>query len=209
MAMVLGEVYQARFVAQFGNQVSINVRHYVVTNVTGAGRTAQQMAAYLDGVFAPLYKLCISAIAIWRGTGLKRLQPTPEIEYSSTANAGVGALAGDPLPPQTAGLVGLQTTVPGPSGHGRVYMPFPTESVNDANGLCTAAYQILILAVGNQLAQTQTQTVGADSVTVWPIILHRDTGFNDKLILGGTYVRNRWATQRRRSGFGAANQLPF
>lgn len=209
MALAVNEVYQVRFVAQMGNQVSINVRHYVCTAISGASRTAQQMATGMDASVNGLYKAVMAPVATWRGIGVKRLTPTPEIEFTSVASAGPGILAGDALPPQTAGIVGLQTIIPGPRGHGRAYIPFPTEQVNDANGLTTAGYQGLIAAIGAWLAGSFTSTAGADSATLWPIIWHRDLGTYDKLILGAYYVRSRWATQRRRSGFGAANQLPF
>lgn len=209
MALNVNDILQVRLVTYFSNQVGINVRHYLVQAKTGIGRTESQLADGLDGAIAPLYKACLAAGARWRGVGVKKIFPVPVIEFASTSRDAPGILAGDVLPPQSAGIIGLQTVVPGPKGNGRIYVSFPTESVNDATGLPTAAYQGLIALLGASISNDFTQTVGADSITLRPHLYHRIGGTSTEIIANGFYVRSRWGTQRRRGGFGAANQLPF
>lgn len=143
---------------------------------------------------------------------MSRLSGTPPIvdvagPYFSTGVGFAGGLAGDVLPTQTAGLITKRTAVPGRRGRGRAYIPFPTESYNDANGLPTNAYMTPAGALAFSISQSVLVGTLIDGNYLDPVILHRDTGGTSDIL--ATLARQKWATQRRRGSYGRPNVSPF
>jgi len=207
--MPVNDVYQVRIVSQYGNQVGMNVRYYVVDNVVGTEATPSDLAVTVDTAIFNAYKALMASTAVYRGVGAKLIWPTQGIEYYTIANFGVGGVAGDVLPPQIAGLIGLQTLTPGRHGHGRMYIPFPGETDNGATGLPSAGYGTRLNTLGNLMTLAVLKVSGGNTTTWKPCLWNRQANNLTKIISGGYYSRTAWATQRRRGGFGAANVLPF
>lgn len=207
--MPVNDVYQVRIVSGYGNQVGMNIRYYVVNNVVGIEFTPADLAVTVDMAIAAAYKALLSTSSFYRGVGAKLIWPTQGIEFSTIASLGAGTVAGDVLPPQTAGLIGLQTLKPGPEGHGRMYIPWPSETDNGATGLPIAGYGTRLNTLGALMTLNVLKTAGGNTTTWAPCLFRKDTLNATKLITNGYYSRTGWASQRRRGAFGAANVLPF
>jgi hypothetical protein len=208
--MPVNDLYQARIICFQGSQIAVNIRHYVVTNVTGVEGTANNLATIIDTQFAPHYKPLINSNASYRGVGVKLILPVQGVESAVVMNSGLGSGGVDSLPKQCAGLIQLQTVVGGRHGRGRVYIPFPSEQHSDANGAPTAAYGTLLTTLAADFLLLAVYTSGPNTTTWAPCIFNRGTGTFIKLNPGGaTNSRTKWASQRRRGDFGKSNVLPW
>lgn len=203
-----GDLYEVRIVCNRGDQTSINVRHYLCTTKTGTGVTDLYLATQLDLTFHSAYKALMDATSSYRGTGVRRISPLPlGVENVSVANAGIGTATGTRLPSQDAGMITLRTEFGGRTRRGRIYVPFPSVSDNDAAGNPTTGYMTRLGTLAGVLIFVQGLTQGANANTFQPVIHSRKEGVN-------TYIRTataiqKWATQRSRGQFGRPNPYPF
>lgn len=194
----VGDVYKMAVVCAFGVQRSVNVRHWRVTAVTGAGRSDSQIAIALSTVFAPLWKNLMNVNAAWTNLFVQKVRPLPAaIPRLTNADAGAGLVAGDPLPPQTCGLIALQTALAGRSFRGRIYVPFPGEAHSGVDGMPVGAYLAALDNLAVALTTARVVASGGDSVSFQPVIYNAATGATTDI--AEYRVRIVWATQRRRS----------
>lgn len=204
---IQGNILEVRFVSQKDEQVAYNVRHYRVSSLGGQGTTLQEIIDALDVKFHADYKALLSIDATYLGMDARRVWSDTTSPRFSNANQGSGDVTGDPLPTQTAGLISLRTDLPGGSGRGRMYVPFPGELDNDASGKPTTSYTGRLADLGDALTDDVIVNVGADSTTLQPVVFDRQlAGWN---AITGRVVRAKWATQRRRGSFGRPNVPPF
>ena len=128
------DVLEVKLYTSMGNQVSINTRHYVCKGLN-PDQTAVDAAVDLTTKLAGPMKAVISDLATYRGLSIQRLLPAPiTVAHWTDDGKANGTLSGDPLPPQTAGLISLRTHLAGKSRRGRQYTPFPTEDASDPEG---------------------------------------------------------------------------
>lgn len=194
----LNDVYRVVLLSAAGNQLAFNVRHYVVSNKLGTGATDAQFAASADTTYAAALKACMSSVAEYRGVAVGKIWPLPPtIGVTGTVGNGFGAIAGDPLPFTTSGLLNFRTGFAGRKYRGRMYVPFPPEARNDANGDPDVTYQGLLATLLAQALLTITTGVGGNTNDFKPCIWHEATKTTDVITTG--LVRKEWATQRRRS----------
>jgi len=203
----IGDVVQTRIVCVQGDQVSVNVVHWAIVNKVGTGATDAQAALAFDTVYEAQFKALMSNGATYRGTGFKRLYPIPGVEVAEVSNAGVGGVAGDPLPFQVSGLVTKRSATPGRHGHGRLYVPFPGEADNGATGRISAGYDTRLTNLENNLIGPVVAGAGGNTETYAPVIYNRKT-HGIIFVLDITHQQT-WATQRRRGEHGRPNVLPF
>lgn len=196
----VGDVLQMRILTRLGSQPGIVIRHWEVTNlVNPTGTLIEYLAEYFDGLLHTLVKAVLVAAAEYVGVGIKRLFPNPTDESLSLGNTGVGTVAGHACPPQTAGLIRLNTGSAGRKNRGRAYLPFPGEASCAAGGIPEAAYITSAQAVAGVLKDVHTP---ADAVpnqsTLIPVILHKDPTPPRTIQITTATVLPAWATQRRR-----------
>lgn len=204
----VGDLYEGRIFCTLGVQTSITVRHWRVSGKTGTGATDAQIAAGLEGAVATAMKAVISASATYRGVGVRRIQPLPiSLETYSNAAAGVGGLAGDPLPLQTAGIITIGTALGGRSRRGRAYIPFPNEDSNTASALPSNAYVALLATLGGALTATFGPGAGGNTNNLIAVVFSRK--FNTRTDVSSNLPRTQWGTQRSRGGYGRPNPSPI
>lgn len=205
MGMLIGDVVRVKVYCSFQDQIAINVRHIKATfDVTG-GAELFEVAAQISGTLAGDYKALMVVGARFRGVGCQRVLPAPlSIEEFSAAGAGEGERDSDPLPTQTCGLVSLRTPLAGPRFRGRNYIPFPAEVDNEADGKPSDGYILGLSVIGGFWIAPHT-TVGGSGSTTWRAALNP---LGVASFINFQAPRDGWATQRRRSFFGAAN-VPF
>lgn len=206
--MDIGDIVQARFYCSKGDQASVTVRHWLTATKIGSGGTLQDLADKLSTAMAPLFKALINSGATYVGCDTQILFPTLGVPAQSVIGAGVGLTAGDPLPAQTAGLISFRTSLGGRKNRGRCYVPFPTEVDNDASGDPNAAYLVELFNLGAGLVASYNPAGGAGNTNrMDACIYHKSTHTTTAIT---SYLRrDRWATQRRRGGFGRPNSTPF
>jgi len=202
-----GDILEVRFVCQHTEQVSYNVRHFRVAQVSGQSVSLAEIVNDLATQYEPDYKNLICAEAQYLGMDIRRVWPTKTVLYNSTVGAGPGTIAGEILPTQVAGLITLRSETPGPGGRGRMYIPFPSEADNDENGRPEGNY-LQRLAFFAALMVEQQFPAGPDgSATLDPVVWSRTTQTHKMIV--DSVRRTKWATQRRRGGFGKPNTPPF
>lgn len=205
--MPIGDVYEVKHFSQSAMQMGLNVRHWRVITSTPPEPTLSQIASALGTTFSALYRALESAQATYVTTSVRKINPLPiSIEVPNTAGAGVGAVAGDLLPKQTAGVISLRSTLAGRKNRGRAYIPFPSEDDSSLAAAPTAGYVTRLLALATAFFTDQTVTVGAGSIVLRAVIWQRKT--RTTIDIAGVIARSSWGTQRRRGDFGRTNLPP-
>lgn len=210
MATVLAvnDIWRVRIACYTPDQASVNVLHYKVIGTAGAGATDQDLADRVNTLAAPLYKAVLSVSATYRGTSAQRIFPGPLTAAAfSVGSAGIGTVAGEPLPTQCAGIISLHTSLAGRRQRGRIYLPFPGEDSSTNPGVPTGAYVTAAQTLANALFTTIVAGVGGNTSNLDPVIFHRSTNTAD--VITRKEAKTAWATQRRRGYYGQKNLPPF
>jgi hypothetical protein len=209
--MAIGDIYEAKFHCYNPPQLALNVRHYRLdgSNSIDDAETQRVLGDGLDSMAAPLYKAVMANDSRYQGLTIQKVAPLPKSGVSNhTGGAGEGTLATETLPKQTCGLVSLRTALGGFRNKGRAYIPFPTEGHNNGVGARPETAYITLLNNFKPLFATPVSfTQAGVTVTATPIVYHRDTLSGVPII--DQVNRQFWATQRRRSDYGAANTSPL
>lgn len=205
----VNDVYRARVYCTLQNQTAINVLHWRVSGIGGAGLSDQDMADKLSADLAPFYKALISSGATYWGLSLQRISPGPiPIEVHTINAQGIGTGDLTRMPKQVCGYFNRKTTFAGRSEIARTYVPFPGEDDNgDATAAPTAGYMTRLGALAGHLIGTIVLGTGGDTVSIIPVIWHRTTSSSTVIVTA--QAKQRWATQRRRGDFGRPNNPPF
>jgi len=196
--MPIGDIYRVVTGSRAGNQNGLNVSHWRLGVIAGAGLSDDLVAKGFDDLLRPLIIECQADRATWVGTSAQRIGPTSiGAKYFSGATAATGLVEEALLPPQTTGVFKLLSAVGGRGGRGRKYIPFPARTQQTDEGMPTATYLTKLLAVASAYSSQQTFTVGINGMGFDPIIYNRGAGTYN--IVGAYQLRDAWGTQRRRS----------
>lgn len=208
MALAVNDIIESKAYCWYSGQAGINVRHWAVTAVGGVSLEAADVANLQFTDLEALYTPLMPVAAEFRGVTVQKIFPLPPaVPGVSTAAPSPGDEVADALPRQVAGVVSLRTAFAGRRFRGRAYIPFIAETMNGADATPTPAGFLLLTAIATYYGSPHTYTVGADSVSVIPIIFHRTLPGTPTPVTG-SIARDRWGTQRRRSDFGVPN-APF
>lgn len=189
------------------NQAAINTVHFQVEALTGTV-SLDDIASHFDTALAPLYKAAMTDKALYYGTAVQgALTDEWTVQAISDDFTGQGTAGSTPLPLQTCGLISSKTDYAGRAYQGRVFIPFPDQEDSDPlTNTPLALYLGKLAAIAPILYETQLVTVGANSITLEPKV-GAQVGLAQKDITSWR-VRDKWATQRRRGNYGAANVYP-
>jgi hypothetical protein len=207
--IAVGDTLEIKVGTYCAGQAGINVLHYDVESVGAVPRQLHEVALDFDTLAAPLYKALIGNNASYYGVQVKRVRPGAETAaYVSAAFVGSGDVANlQALPTQVSGIITKQTALAGRSNRGRVFVPFPGYLFHDGiNERPTAAYLVPLAALKTFLVASFTSGLGVDTATLDPVIYNQLTGARVEVINGR--ANQKWATQRRRGNYGAANPYP-
>lgn len=207
--MAVGDIYEVKLYCKKDPQIAVNVLHYRVKAIVGAGVGGATVAEHMSVVFGPRLRALMPQSANFAGASAQHIWPPPHSQpFYGTGNSGIGDLASEILPLQTTGMITKTTGFGGRAYRGRFYVPFPPEIRNDADGSPTALYLGDLTLLGNEIKNTQTPTLGADNITLEPILKNKEFPGIIRFI-NGVVVRDKWAVQRRRGSYGQPNVLPF
>lgn len=190
-------------------QLAINVYHYQVVEPAG-DPTLEVMVKRYSEIVAPLYKAWLTDNSRYRGVTMRRVSPNPTPALSSTEDQGFGTIDAGQAPLNGAAVISRFTETPGPSGRGRVFLPFIAVTNLTTNGQLSGGGEVLALAIGNGLTVNDYTWVGDDAseLTVQSVLYGPPEAPVTKGI-NRIHVQDRIATQRRRGDYGRLNQPPF
>lgn len=198
VTLAIGDAITVRIICTAEGQVAYNVRHGIITALGGAGLPDSTLAADLATTLGPEYKDLIGTLARFEGVSvqIRRLDALFAAQFSNN-ESGEGTLAGDMLPTQVCGLIRFRSNFAGRQGRGRLYVPFPTESVNDADGDPTAPYLAAMVDLADNLIGSFVSAEGENSATLnWRV---SSSTLGSQRPITAYDLRTKWATQRRRS----------
>ncbi len=197
-------------------QASVNSLWYFVSAVGSNPATDQDFADQMDAAVAPVYKPIIAGNSEYRGVQAiihSAIFPYPSLfpPAQTSANAGTGTGGTQPLPSQTAGILRFLTNRAGPSGRGRIFLPFPPVDLSDPGGSPLPAYITAGLAVGAELGVGISVAIGGRSAVLLRVIVHGENKLG--VVPSPTPVDDfvmdlGWGTQRRRGFYGRPNISP-
>lgn len=201
----VNDVLRVILASWFDGQYGLNIRYYAVTAIGGDGLTEFALANALKTEFGPLYQPMLTDNALFLGVSVRNLTRTPAAAAVTSSGGSLTGTSGEEaLPTQVSGIITLRSALAGRANRGRLYIPFPSEDDNDAETVRpTAAYIANATALANALALDFQPIIGADSVTMVPII--KPGGPTDRVPIISAIAREAWATQRRRGDYGARN----
>lgn len=196
----VGDKWQFTFVSRQGGQNGLNVKYFQVDAVTGIDRPIQAFIDVVSAAAAGLYIPLLASQANYRGLVARELGTLLPQLWVSGVGTGPGTAVGDPLPPQTCGLITVRGAGAARRNHGRIYIPFPAEDDNAVNGGISVTYATRAGNLGSFFVDPSTFTMPAPPFTVngrWYIAGNRGTGIPVYIV--SRQVRGFWGTQRRRS----------
>ena len=207
--MAIGDINQVRIVCRLMEQVSFNIRHYVVSAVTGTEATPTQKAFSIASALNNFYKDLLAVPAEFRGVGVQKIFPDPiGVEGSNIDFVGPGLAGPEANPTQTAGLIRLLGAIGGRRGRGRAYIPFPAEVDNDATAVPTTNYVQRLQLLADRLAADVVVGAVPNTTTLSPVVVSRVGGMTFTSVTGAT-ASVFWATQRRRTRGRSTDVTPF
>lgn len=207
MNLVVNDIVECKVYCQSAGQISQNIFHYRVANLTGDGATDQDAADKVDTNFAGPYKALLCNFAEYLGSSAQIIKPTRRPACFSNTSADSGTAGEEQIPRQVAGLIQLQTATASKHGRGRKFIPFPSEDDNEEDGKPSVGYVANLTALAIQLLTPMEVVGGGETATLQPVLYDRDAGTTLALIK--YRVRSVWATQRRRGDTRHADLSPF
>jgi len=206
-AFAVGDKIQLLSRCQMFGQAGIWARQYRVTAVVDVDWDKTKLANAFFIAIKAATKALMTADGSFVYVAAKKIGVTPpDPEFRSTEAAEAGTAGGDPLPTQVSGIITIQTAFAGRKYRGRMYVPFPSEGMNDVTGKPSAAYLVLLANLANvMLADPVTLTDGGNSIDLEPILWHRATNTFD--VVTSARMNQKWATQKRRGIYGRPNPV--
>jgi len=199
MASVMNndDLVEVTFINRARDQNGLMVMHFHCENKVGTGGTDQLLADELDEQVGPLLIDLLSAEASYEGVKVQIIKPIRRDATFAVNFADVGAVEGDLFSTQAAGLLSMRTGVAGKTGRGRKYVPFASEADNTVDGVPSVSYATRLNTLAVELEETRVIASGGNSTTVVPVVYSRT--YDEIAQITGHFVRQFWATQRRRS----------
>lgn len=211
-----GNIVQVNLYALQGSQIGETTANFRVQSIGGASVTDIQFATALDTRQFAAFKALMSNNATYRGIAAQIILPIRRLSVNSNANAGAGTAGTASLPTQVRGLLRINTNLSGRAFRGRAFTPFPAgDDTILATGYPSAGFVTRLGTWGLLVFSNIVVTVGADSATLVPVLLHRKankagtTTANSTTDTAGLIAVASWATHRSSGELGRPNLPPF
>lgn len=190
-------------------QLGINVLHYLVLSTTDVEGSVINLTPAAEGIAAAAdgpYIAALPETAAFLGCELQRISPTTSVTGEGGGSEAWGLVVSDALPTQVSGLVQLRTNLPGRSGRGRFYPPFPPVSENEPGAFPSAVFTAVLQNIGDFFGALSSFGDGTKTAT---IVLGVWSPTNDTFeAIEDVVAQDAWATQRRRGQYGRPNDMP-
>lgn len=204
----LNENLEVKLYTICNNQLAVNVLHFQVASIAAGGARLGPMATQIDTDWATVLIPAMTADAEYRGAAVQPITTVPIAPPAwDVGAAGVGTVAGQPMPTGVCGVLKKRTTGVGRKKRGRFYIPFPAEAHNDDGLTVNAAGVTLYTDIATLIGAGHLVTDGAASSVLAPVIWNRVTG--GVTLVTQVVVRSEWGRQDRRSPTGKPNLPPL
>jgi len=204
--MQVNDVWEVRFWTALGDQAAVNVTHWRVVSIGTGGAKAVEIAEAFSNLADDKYIELMCNDSTFNGAQAQKIWPLPKESAGEWSNQATGIAGASPLPAQTCGLISLRGDLADRHNRGRLYIPFPCEESNGNDHRPTGAYTADAETLMTTIFTPQTVVGATGNCVLAPVIYNRLT--HGTVAITGGKVRNKWATQRRRSDFGAKNTSP-
>lgn len=196
----LDDVYRVRIYSRFDEQNAINVRYIqFIARAAGIVVYDTDLAKAVSADLGAAVRNVMGPSAVYRGCSLERISGIQTQPIFSIEQSGAGGGGGEMLPPQVAGLINLRTTRAGRPGIGRMFVPFPAESVNQATGKPTATYVTALNDMGALLISARSFLAAGGGGSNFYRYGFWDGKNKTFWQLSQALARDRWSQIRRRS----------
>jgi len=197
LPVLLDHIYEVVVYCGFQNQISNTVLHYRVQNPPSGLVTQENMANQLSQFMSPLFADMLAVDANYHGLTVQKIFPlTKDPKIASVTLAAPGEQDSDTLPSQAAGAILKLTTEVGSRYRGLIYVPFPTEAMNDVDGTPNAAGITLMETLAGGVLQVINLTVDTIAVDLEPVVWSRL--FSTGQTVAGWKVQSHWITHKSR-----------
>ena len=206
--LAVNDVIKAQIWSADSEQAAVNTFHYLVTAIGGASIDESTWSTAFSTAVNSTYKLLLNTSTTYRGTMAQVIFPLPlRVAQSNIADQGAGTGGAGGAARQTAGLISWKTTLAGPGGRGRTYIPFSAAGDSEGIGVPTAAYLTKLQNFG--IAVSAFVTAGGGGNTATFALGMRSTVTGVFTVFTSLVSQQRWATQKRRGSYGRANTSPI
>jgi len=198
MDIAVADIIQVAVLCRANLRDAYNLYHYRVAALGAGGMTYEELALAMKSAAEATYPNLLSENAELIGVTTKRLKPLPQsVAFNPGASNTPGVVTGDVMSRQTCGMITKQSQFSGPANRGRVYVPYPSETHNDADGNPLGAYVTLLGGLATAFLVPLSIVVGAKTCTIVPVIYSQETTLTTDVTK--TQARPYWTTQRRRA----------
>jgi hypothetical protein len=209
--LIVGDIIQFRTWSTDTDQASVQRMNYLVVSVTGSITDQDCCTLFSTAMEGPM-KAILNNNATFNGIEAQLVSRTPlTASVFETADAGPGTAGAAALPRQTAGILTWLTPFAGVRFRGRLYMPFPAAADDQGNGIPTNAYEVKMFNVAQIYVGFTNPTVGINNAVLAQILVHKAGKTPTPLptVITSYFIKQKWATQRRRGSFGRVNSSPI
>jgi hypothetical protein len=206
-----GNIIQARVWCTAGDQASVNTLYYLPAPGMVVGPTDQMCAVAIDNQIATVVKATLSDDAFYNGVqvSVPLVRPLNATVFS-TNGAGPGAVANASGPRQAACVISLNTAFAGPAYRGRLFWPFPPNSLDTDIGIPSGPYVALLQAAMAQIVGPIGVVGGGGNAILNYVLFHRNATVVPRTTpITSFAVRTKWGTQKRRGSYGRQNASPI
>jgi len=186
-------IWKVSIVGRFGlGQTFVNTMHYRQLGAIVGSDPAELLANDVADKVTELYAGLICASSQIDAIEVRQVTDPPLTGFDLPMSVN-GGQSGDQLPPQVCGLISWRTGMIGRNQRGRIYVPAPAESLNDAGQVAVGLQD----AYADFATAMLTQPDATGLVDAFNLcILHRADLTSDDVT--GFVIRNDFKTQRRR-----------
>ncbi len=215
LAVVVGDILSCRAWCSLGDQAAVNSYNYKCISVTGGAITDQDLCDSFDFLAETFYKGWMAATATYDGIQTYfTFRPTLPIYpafVKTTTNAGPGTTAGPVVPPNSAAILAYTTNIRGPSGRGRVFLPFAASAQVGTDGTLTVGATVFANSYASTLLPPLTITIGGSSATfVWSLIhRHPKPAPPTDSQITSSGVTAKFGQMHKRGSYGRPNASPI
>jgi len=187
----------------YGGQIGINSFLTRVSGSVTGGVTLEEIADEIDSGFATTMVDLLNSQAQFLGVKAAVEGVTPQPLPGTIQDPLSGTAGLDVVPSQSAGILTLKTDWAGPSGRGRLYIPFPAAASVQVNNLATPTYLTNMATLATLIVGPISVTGATGSATVTAGLWHQPTASFREFT--GYTPQPRFGTQMRRGQYGRAN----
>lgn len=193
--MAVNDVWQVTAWFAAGVETAATSIHYRLTTEGDDDITTQgnDLASELATLYTALLEAISTSEVSLNAVTAHRISPLGSRVYVFFPTGAVGAITGEGNAAQLAVLVSVYTDLLNKSGRGRMYLPFPAETIANSGQLITSNAAAINVALGNMLT-TPLSTSGGNE---WESVVYSHT-INQANAIVDWQLQPVLATQKRR-----------